>query len=151
MAEMAYASGTGNCAKCGEQLLQLEGNEDTPGGRQCIKCQSKRMISGGTVNDTPDIGEEALNNILSAAGVRSPGVSARPAPIPQNATKSVAPESRQNGGKTVVVNIQPGQSFEHMVGEALKIMESLPMPKDIKQFKTINKIVASMRGLVQEI
>lgn len=147
MAEMAYASGTGNCAKCGEQLLQLEGNEDTPGGRQCIKCQSKRMISSGPINDTPDIGEDALNSILSAAGVRSPGVVTKPLPSSQPATKSVAPMTQP---APVVVNVVPGQSFEELVGEALKIMKSLPMPKGIKEFKSINKIIGAMEALVQE-
>lgn len=141
MSAMAYVSGTGECAKCHQPLLVAETTMDDgtgTGARVCLTCVGKKQ-GEGNVNDAPVPTEEELNRVLAKAGVKIPFV--RPEPQAQTITKIVAPP------QSTVVNVQPGQPFGILIGEALKIMRALPMPKDVKQFKAVNKIIASLEAL----
>jgi len=131
MSEVNFASGTGVCGKCGQQLLQVEEN----GSTLCIICQSKKMISEGPQVKAAAPTEEQMSKVLAAAGI-----SVKTAP--QNTY--VAPNS-----PPVPTKIQTGV-FKDMVAHALDTMKALPMPKDLKQFKTVNKVISQMEGLLED-
>lgn len=130
MSEVNYASGTGVCKTCGQQLLQVEDD----GSKLCIVCKSKRLVEGGLQVPQASANEEQVNKVLAAAGI-SVKPAAKPQTVPQGAPVFDAPISA---------------TFEGSVLKALGIMNNLPMPKDIKQFKTISKIITQMESLLEK-
>lgn len=123
-----YVSAMQVCGKCGKPKIGV-GSE-----QQCLKCDVPAGTSTLRVT-AEDPGEEKINQMLMAAGVAVP----KGAKIAQPATPQA---------KAQPVVIQPGMPFEDCVREALKIMQHVPMPKDVKQFKAVAKIVAAMEALI---
>lgn len=127
-----YVSGMQVCSKCGKEKIGV-GSE-----QQCLRCD----VAPGTstlVVTAADPGEEKIAQMLSAAGV------VIPKPVNVQGKGLAVPKEKPQAIQPVV--IQPGMSFEACVQEALKIMEHVPMPKDVKQFKAVAKIVLEMKKL----
>lgn len=45
------------------------------------------------------------------------------------------------------VEVKPVFSFNQSLLQAIAILQSLPMPKDLKQFKLINKVIVQLESL----
>lgn len=112
---------SGSCKVCGEFLIQVNGVF------QCILCASKRSVSGGLIAKGIDPGEEAMERLANGHDVPR---------IPGNV--AVAPVKP-------VVAVKPIVSGD--LNQALAILKALPMPKDIKQFKAINKAIKILEDL----
>lgn len=125
----------GYCTNHGEPVAKING----PDGNICLLCEGKKQGEGNTDPNAVDPGEEKMRMMLAAAGV--------PVGIRKEAGTTVT------GQKTVIVPqaiVQPSMSFEKCIEQARKIMESVPMPKDVKQFKAVNKIIADLKKLSGE-
>jgi len=118
----------GYCTNHPEPMAKING----PDGDVCLICQGKRQISGGTDPNAVDPGEEKMRAVLSAAGV-NPG----------------KPQPKQVVSAKESVTKQP-LTLDEVLAQALSLLEHAPMPKDIKQFKLITKIMADLKKLVGE-
>lgn len=106
-----------------------------PDGNVCLLCEGKKPGIGNTAPNAIDPGENKMRAMLAAAGVTL------------GPPKEVAPAvPKMIQTEPVVIVLQ----FSQCVEKALKIMESVPMPKDIKQFKAVNKIISDLKKLSGE-
>jgi hypothetical protein len=134
MSQVPYLSTMPKCPICGLEKIQAGD------GLQCLKCDVK-VTPSGLVNTAKDPGDEELSKMLAASGIMVP----RPKPKEVQEKGSTVPPIAP---PTVV--LAASAPFEEYIGQALKIMKSLPMPKNVKQFKAISKIIVSMENLVRE-
>lgn len=125
------------CQRCGQMKVQIEGGE-----AQCLLCGSGNVDNPALVVDIEDPGEEAMNAVLAKTGVKlMPG------------TKPVAPEKPIIEANRVInapkreAKVVVQQTIGTTVEDALTILRSLPMPKDLKQFKQINKAIKILETL----
>src|SRR6185369_14059386 len=108
-----FISGMTKCLKCGKDKISV--NEE----QQCLTCD----VPAGTstlkvICDDP--GEEKIAQVLAAAGVR----------IPRPEVKKK--EQTTNPSLITSAAVYSGASFEDCIKSALKVMRTLPMPKDVK-------------------
>jgi hypothetical protein len=128
---MEYVNALGTCARCGNNMIQVEGNI------QCVFCPSSTGGSGLVVK-TEDPGHEVLDKLLTKVGVASiPG--GKP-PLP------VKPEAKQNVIASQIEVKNPSIQIGS-IENALDILRNLPMPKDLKQFKQISKAIKILESL----
>lgn len=127
---MELTSALGTCAKCGMDKLQVDGIQ------KCVFCERENTQGSGLVVDIDDPGEDAIKQILSKVGVAEV-VGGKP-PVP------IKPDVKPIINVSPKVQVVPqGSGIE----QALAILRSLPMPKDIKQFKSINKAIKILETL----
>jgi len=127
---MSNYIGLGLCKKCGQDKIDVNGEI------RCLVCEAEYNKPSGLVVKIDDPGEEKMNRVLAAAGVATPKVEGK-ATVPPKPPVSVA--------------VQPEPAdFNGKIQAALNIMQSLPMPKDIKQFKNINKVISSLEKILGE-
>jgi hypothetical protein len=132
---MEYATAQGRCTKCGMDRLQVEGVT------KCVVCDVE-SVSSGLIVDIEDPGEEEINRVLASAGVKQLEGSKPPTPIKPEAIRTVI-ASKVGTQKSTVPQVTCGAT----VIEALNILRGLPMPKDLKQFKQINKAIKILESL----
>jgi hypothetical protein len=121
---MEYTYALGTCEHCGSEKLQVEGEV------KCIVCQSKDAPTSGLMVTKEDPGEEELNKLLAKCKVHVPPGGKPPIPPTAPPIKPVAQESPDSG-----------------IAQAIAILKAVPMPKDIKQFKAINKAIKTLENL----
>ena len=125
-----YVSGMKTCGKCGQEKISV--NEE----QKCLRCDSEPGTSTLMVT-ADDPGEDKINEMLMKAGVAVPKL-------------SKTPERVQLKQPVQPVVLQQGMPFDMCVKEALKLMQKVPMPKDVKQFKAVAKIIAALEALIGE-
>lgn len=115
----------GRCSKCGQPKLAVEGTN------QCLQCDIGPSAPVGPVSKYCDPGEDKLREVLAGRGV-----------VVKKTDVLHIPE------------ITPGKfeplSLKDCITQALSILGSAPMPKDIKQFKSIQKAIKTLEGLVEK-
>lgn len=124
----------GYCDKCRQPRLSVNG--DT----KCLMCEVEPSAPRGPVSTVEDPGEEKLRGMLAGTGVAIPKAAAqKPAAKPENIglPKSV----------DIVPNIY---TFDSCITTALAWLKGAPMPNDVKQFKTIQKVIKSLEGLTEK-
>jgi hypothetical protein len=136
---MNYAPTLGVCEKCGQSKIQVEGNV------KCVFCPDPDSKGSGLVVTTQDPGDEALNKILLKSGIAAPkpeDISKLEPVKPKVISKvqNVAPQS---------TNVTQNVTLESGVQRAIEILQSLTMPKDIKQFKAVNKAVKALEAILE--
>ena len=141
-------SGMQKCSKCGQDKVAI--NE----AQKCLKCEAEPGTSTLVVT-CEDPGEEKMRQMLAASGVSIPKVKAEvpvdrgigvPKAEPIRPVQSARPVM-YDPPQTAAVGVT---QFEVSMRHALAIMKGLTMPKDIRQFKTISKIIVQMESLVGE-
>jgi hypothetical protein len=120
--------GLGNCAKCGKAKIDVHGEI------RCIFCEAEKNVPSGLVVKIDDPGEAKMAQVLAASGIAIPK----------------APKLGVTRNDVMPQNLQNNFSLEARVEQALGILKSLPMPKDLKQFKAINKAIQSVEKIVGE-
>lgn len=116
---MEFLSALGACPKCRQFKISVNGEA------RCINCDSNSNTGSGMVVTVEDPGEEALNGILTKTGIKT------------EANKAI-----------IAPKVEAKQTFQGAsVDDALRILKSLPMPKDLKQFKQINKAIKILESL----
>ena len=124
------------CTRCGQMKVQTEG-----GAAQCLSC-SPNIDNPSMVVTIEDPGDDEINKVLEKAGVRHLAGSKPPTPIkPEAIRPSIAPKVETQ--KAYVPQVIHGSTVE----SALNILRGLPMPKDLKQFKQINKAIKILESL----
>lgn len=136
-----YASALGVCPKCQRDKVQVEG-----GDTKCVFCDFDLTVPTGPVINPPDPGEEEINKILRATGVRVATGDSTPA-APRAAKPAAAPAQA-----AVVAPIVPALAvdFSSQIRAVLTAMESLPMPKDMKQVKLVLKVTNDLKKILGE-
>lgn len=119
---MSNYAGLGNCTKCGMEKIAV--NEAI----KCIRCDMPAKPLSGLVVNTEDPGEDKISHVLAASGVGIPK-------IPKKEQKEVAVVKR---------------SFEEEVKHIADQLRSLPIPRDIKQFKAVNRAIKSVEKILGE-
>jgi len=111
-----------SCPKCGSQMI-LE--NEVP---KCIFCFGKQSVvkSKHQAKDAKDPGEAGLA-MVSGKAMQVPN---HPTPYIKGTAKVVA--------------------VQRSIYDALDIMRSMPMPKDIKEFRKIQKIIKLMEDITGE-
>lgn len=132
MAAETYVHGLGTCKTCGNPLMSAA-NGDT-GGQvlDCIYCAAKKPVDkpGSSVSDP---GEEEMRKVLALSGVHHPVIAGE---------QKTAPKVR-----TVTQTVtQEVTSLEQII----TALEALPMPKSMKQFKSINKAITTLKKALAE-
>lgn len=120
--------GLGNCAKCGRAKIDVHGEI------RCILCEAENNPPSGLVVTVNDPGEARMAQVLAASGIAIPKVAKK-----DEVAKIAVPQTIPSTG-----------SLESRVELAIGILKSLPMPKDLKQFKAINKAIQSVEKIVGE-
>jgi len=128
---MSNYVGLGQCKKCGKDKIDVNGEI------RCLICEAEYNKPSGLTVKIDDPGEEKMSRVLAAAGVATPKVS-------ENRQPSVAIP------KAVAQAVPETHDFNGKIQLALNIMQSLPIPKDIKQFKNINKVISSLEKILGE-
>lgn len=118
--------GLGDCAKCGKAKIDVHGEI------RCLSCEAEQNPPSGLVVKVDDPGEEKMRQVLAASGVVIP-----------KAVKQL--ESVQQTIKVAVP-----VSFEERIQQVCEILKTLPMPKDINQFKAINKAIKAVEKILGE-
>lgn len=96
----------------------------------CIKCDAESKPKLGTTQIVEDPGEEYFKTNKSDAKIVN---------VPANSIPQ----------KSNVLVVGQQASFGEGIANALKILNALPMPKDLKQFKAVQKVVKTLEGLVE--
>lgn len=117
----------GRCSKCGQPKLAVEGVN------QCLQCDVGPSAPVGPISEYCDPGEDKLREVLSGRGV----VIQKTDP-----SKVRAPQ--------IAVTQGPAATLENHVKNALEYLKTAPMPSDIKQFKSIQKAIKTLEGLVEK-
>lgn len=133
---MEYTTALGRCQKCGQDKISVEGIN------KCLSCDSNNNVGSGLVVSVEDPGAEMIDKLLAKAGVAQVVGEKPPEPIKPN----LAPRQRVETPKAVATNPQISSSQAN-IGYAIDILKSLPMPKDIKQFKAINKAISILEKI----
>lgn len=108
------------CHKCGQQMIDVNGTQE------CIHCvASKSVVPKGAPKQFTEKDERAMDRMFQS--------------VPYTGLNKTA----VLGKAEMVVT---GSS----VADALGIMKRLPMPKDVKDFKKIQKIITQMEALLGE-
>jgi hypothetical protein len=118
--------GLGNCVKCGKAKIDVHGEI------RCLSCEAEHNPPSGLVVKIDDPGEEKMRQVLAASGVVLPKTTKQPEVVTQN-TKVAVPVS-----------------FEERIQQVCEILKTLPMPKDINQFKAINKAIKAVEKILGE-
>lgn len=132
---MQYSPALGTCQKCGQSKIQVEGNV------KCLLCDVEAGNSGLVVK-VEDPGHDMMDKLLAKAGVTN-----IPGGKPPEAIRSI---SRVETAKVVEVPRVEAKAIVVSgsgIDQALQILRALPMPKDIKQFKAINKAIKILEDL----
>lgn len=139
---MGITSAIGTCPKCHQGLLSVEGRPE------CIFCKEPETSSGIVVN-IEDPGEEALNAVLGKNNVKMAMGGSKPeAPVKPSlpgvaelvkATKAVS--------QAIEMPVAKANELEYYIHLALSNLKNAPMPKDLKQFKAIQKAIKILEGL----
>jgi hypothetical protein len=125
---MELLTALGACPKCRQYKISVNGES------RCINCDSNNNTGSGLVVDIEDPGEEGIKKVLANSGVAVGQGGKPPTPAPREANKQViAPKVETKATGSVEM--------------ALEILRSLPMPKDLKQFKQINKAIKILESL----
>lgn len=117
---MTTKTGTGHCKKCGAERFAVGDSFDSTMVIKCLTCESNAKQPSKVKTTVEDPGHDVLMKVLNL-------------PIVPTISKTVLTRT------PVLTNTVQG---------ALTIMKSLPMPKDIKEFKLINKIITDMEKLI---
>lgn len=131
-----YVSALGVCQKCNRDKVQVEG-----GDTKCVFCDYDLTVPSGPVVNIPDPGEDEINKILAATGVRV-DLTKKAAPV-EKVAKAAAPIAATIGAPA-------GGTYEQKIQQAVQILQSLPMPKDIKHFKTVAGVIKKLEALLGE-
>lgn len=102
------------------------------GRTACLKCEAiaaKAIAAPAKALTDVDPGHEAMKAILKDKDVKIP---------------EAPPEPTKESSKTFAT------TFEAGIKDALEVLEKLPMPKDLKQFKAVNKAVQQLKKLLPE-
>jgi len=118
--------GLGACTKCGKDKIDVHGEI------RCIHCEAEHNPPSGLVVKIDDPGEERMRQILAASGV------AIPKAVKQDQKMTVPSQTTGTG------------SLESRIELSLEILKNLPMPKDMKQFKAINKAIKAVEKILGE-
>lgn len=118
--------GLGDCAKCGKAKIDVHGEI------RCLSCEAEHNPPSGLVVKIDDPGEEKMRQVLAASGVVLPKTT-KQLEVAQQTIKAAAPVS-----------------FEERIQQACEILKTLPMPKDINQFKAINKAIKAVEKILGE-
>lgn len=129
MATEAYVHGLGTCRTCGEPLLSVGSGDSGGTVMSCIKCEAKKPSMKPGVNSV-DPGEAEMRRVLGISGVSTPKVDSKPSTIKQETQKI---EVKAVSLESIIVDL-----------------ESLPMPKSMKQFKAINKAITTLKKVLAE-
>ena len=132
---MQYTPALGVCSKCGQSKIQVEGNV------KCVLCDTEKSAGSGLTVKTQDPGAELIDKLLAKAGVVSIPGGKPPEPIKPNfEAKQVVTAPRTEAQFDV--------HFEQPIAEAVRLLKNAPMPKDIKQFKAINKAIKTLESIL---
>lgn len=135
---MNYAIGSGVCGKCGQAKVHVEGNPT------CLLCDSDNRNKSGLVVTVEDPGEEAMRHLLAEHNVFMP--KAGEGSVPPVPAKVISPVQKVVPQSTPVTQ---NVTFEHEIKRAIDLLQKLPMPKDIKQFKAINRAVKTLESILE--
>lgn len=113
------------------------GSNDFDGQAVCVKCQADARPKEGRTQVVEDPGEEFFQGKGSKAKVTIIDAQYNPT------AKSVA----SGIGRAVVASA--GLTLEEIVERAVSELGNLPMPKDIKQFKKVQKVIKTLQSLVE--
>lgn len=116
-------------------VTSMDGNEQ----RICVKCRAASEPKMGRTQIVDDPGESFNGYVGGKANIQilkegAPGVADVEA-IARAARKSVAASA--------------GLTLEEIVERAVSELGNLPMPKDIKQFKKVQKVIKTLQSLVE--
>jgi hypothetical protein len=136
---MEYMTALGRCPKCGQDKIQVEGVPT------CIMCASENNPGSGLVVQIEDPGAEALEALLHKTGVQSIAGGVPPTPV-----KPVLPAqvSVKSDAKVATTPFQQGITFDTCVKQAISVLKSASMPKDLKSFKAVNKAIKTLESIL---
>lgn len=130
-----YVSALGVCQKCGRDKIQAADEI------KCVFCDFDTTVPKGPTVNIEDPGEEEINRVLAASGVRV------------DLTKKV--EGKKNEQKAQEIKSAPQVvaavtvvDFSEQIKTVLTIMEHLPMPKDMKQVKLVYKVIGDLNKIL---
>lgn len=117
----------------------------------CLDCDAPRDSGSGLVNDVADPGVERMNAMLKKFGI----------PLGEKNADAPKPEDRSMFAQSerpapTVSTPQPTcgaptpklAPFEQAVHEAISRLRSAAMPSDLKQFKAVQKAIATLEKAV---
>jgi uncharacterized Zn finger protein (UPF0148 family) len=119
--------GLGSCKKCGKDKIDVDGEI------RCLSCEATPNPPSGLVVKVDDPGEERMRQVLASSGVA----------IPKAVRSERVVETIREVSKLPL-------TIEEQVNKVIQILNTLPMPKDIKQFKAINKAVKAVEKILGE-
>lgn len=112
------------------------GSNDFDGQAVCVKCQADARPKEGRTQLVEDPGEEFFQGKPTNAKVTLLDA--------QYDAKAFRPSGI---GRAVVASA--GLTLEEIVERAVSELGNLPMPKDIKQFKKVQKVIKTLLNLVE--
>lgn len=124
--------GLGNCAKCGKAKIDVHGEI------RCLSCEAEHNPPSGLVVKIDDPGEEKMRQVLAASGVVLPKTVKQPETVHQVVKEIVKIEKTEC------------MTLEEKVRSICELLKTLPMPKDINQFKAINKAIKAVEKILGE-
>lgn len=119
---MATSTGTGRCKKCGNEMFAVGDSFNSSMTVKCLTCESNNRPASKVKTTVEDPGHEVLMQALN---------------LPSGPVSKVTKPT-----------LSPMPVLGGTVQSALSIMKNLSMPKDIKEFKLINKIITDMEKLI---
>jgi len=131
---MELMTALGYCKLCGQGMIQVDGVA------QCLLCASKSNTGSGLVVKSEYPSEADLSALLSKAGVLTPLEKSTTHTKPDSNNKLVNSKIEER-----VINTQ--KTLNYSISDALNILKNLSMPKDIKQFKVINKAIKILESI----
>lgn len=121
---------TGTCPRHGEPfVLATENNDGSgPAAKLCLSCrlEAQRARTRGLIAPpAPPVGQAEFEALLAKGPAQ------------------VAPET-----SPAVVPSRAGATFEQVIAAAVAILQTCPMPKDLKQFKVVQKAMANLTKIL---
>lgn len=138
MATENYIAGHGGCKTCGQPLMSVGSNNSGESSIYCLHCAGKvNSTKPGLSTDDP--GEAEMRKMLALSGVHIPVSKDTGGQMKLMAKSAINPR----------VDIQP-ESRIVTLSDIVQWLEAQPMPKDIKQFKAINKAINILKKVLAE-
>lgn len=120
-----YSQALGYCRKCGTPLIKQMGEESSM-VLDCLICTAKRPCMKPSTVTVSDPGHEA---IMGTIGV---------------------PVSESDGNVAVAPVIRKAVKSTGTIQQAIEILEGLPMPGSMQEFKKLRKVIETLKSLSGE-
>jgi hypothetical protein len=124
----------GGCAKCRMGLITVNGV------KSCPNCSTTSEPSG-LVNTATDPGHEAIIKLTASQQEAI-------AELKDVVNPFVKMDAKAFVQKTVTA---ANRTKEQIITDILNLLATIPLPKDIKEFKKISKVKTILQSMIQEV